>query len=47
VEERILELQERKAALAKIAFSEDDEMPGLEFDEIEYLFGARPEKIAA
>ncbi len=47
VEERILELQERKAALAKIAFSEDDEMPGLEFDEIEYLFGERPEKIAA
>jgi SNF2 family DNA or RNA helicase len=47
VEERILELQERKAALAKIAFSEDDEIPGLEFDEIEYLFGSRPEQIAA
>ncbi len=47
VEERILELQERKAALAKIAFSEEDEIPGLEFDEIEYLFGSRPEAIAA
>lgn len=47
VEERIIELQERKAALAKIAFSEGEDLPGLEFDEIEYLFGRNPEKIAA
>eukprot|EP01037_Dinobryon_pediforme_P001868 gene1868-1898_t len=47
VEERIVELQERKAALAKIAFSEGEDLPTLEFDEIEYLFGRNPEKLAA
>ncbi len=47
VEERIVELQERKAALARIPFSEDDDLPTLEFDEIEYLFGARPQQLAA
>jgi hypothetical protein len=40
-------LQERKAALAKIAFSEGEDLPTLEFDEIEYLFGRKPEKLAA
>ncbi len=47
VEERIIELQERKAALAKIAFSEGEDLPSLEFDEIEFLFGTKPEKLAA
>jgi SNF2 family DNA or RNA helicase len=47
VEERIVELQERKAALAKIAFSDGEDLPSLEFDEIEYLFGRNPEKMAA
>jgi superfamily II DNA or RNA helicase len=47
VEERILELQQRKAELANIAFSEDGELAGLEFDEIEFLFGAKPERQAA
>jgi superfamily II DNA or RNA helicase len=47
VEERIVALQERKAALARIAFSEDDDLPDMDFDEIEYLFGSSQERIAA
>lgn len=47
VEERIVELQERKAALARIPFDEGDELPTLEFDEIEYLFGAKPPQALA
>jgi len=47
VEERIIDMQERKAALAKLAFEEGDDLPQLEFDEIEFLFGGKPEKIAA
>jgi len=39
VEERILELQERKAALATIAFSEEADTVKLEMDDIDYLFG--------
>jgi superfamily II DNA or RNA helicase len=40
VEERILELQERKANLASIAFSEESDVAALEIDDIDYLFGA-------
>jgi superfamily II DNA or RNA helicase len=47
VEERIIDMQERKAALAKLAFEEGEDLPQLEFDEIEYLFGTKPEKMAA
>ena len=47
VEERIIDMQERKAALAKLAFEEGDELPPLEYDEVEFLFGAKPQKIAA
>ena len=47
VEERIIELQERKAVLARIAFDNDEELPNLAFDEIEYLFGSKPQKLAA
>ena len=39
VEERILELQERKASLATIAFSEEADTAKLEMDDIDYLFG--------
>ncbi len=47
VEERIIEMQERKAALAKLAFEDGQDIPHLEFDEIEFLFGARPQAMAA
>lgn len=47
VEERILELQQRKAELADIAFSEAGELSGLDTDDIDYLFGASPERDAA
>jgi SNF2 family DNA or RNA helicase len=47
VEERILELQQRKAELANIAFTEEGDIASLEFDEIEFLFGASPERQAA
>ena len=40
VEERIVELQQRKAELAGIAFGETGELGGLELDDIDYLFGA-------
>ena len=40
VEERINELQQRKAELAGIAFGEHADMSGLEQDDIEYLFGS-------
>ena len=48
VEERILELQERKAALAGIAFSEEGStLPTMDSDDIEFLFGAAPRRLAA
>ena len=48
VEERIVALQERKAALASIALSEDGTaLPPIDEDDIEYLFGAAPERLAA
>ena len=47
VEERIIDMQERKAALAKLAFEDGDEVPPLEYDEIEFLFGTRPDRMAA
>jgi SNF2 family DNA or RNA helicase len=47
VEERILELQERKADLANIAFSEEGDVATLDFDDIDFLFGADPERKAA
>jgi superfamily II DNA or RNA helicase len=39
VEERIVELQERKAALANIALGAESEFAGIELDDIDYLFG--------
>lgn len=48
VEERILELQERKAALASIAFSEEGSaLPAMDSEDIEFLFGAVPSRLAA
>jgi SNF2 family DNA or RNA helicase len=48
VEERIVELQERKAALASLALSEDGiAVPGMDADDIEFLFGAQGDLLAA
>jgi hypothetical protein len=47
VEERILALQQRKAALASIAFSEESDVSALDFDDIEYLFGEQVDRQAA
>ena len=48
VEERILELQERKAALANIAFSDEGPIqPAMAGDDIEFLFGPPQDKLAA
>ena len=47
VEERMLELQLRKAALANIAFMDESEIGMLGFDDIEYLFRADLEREAA
>jgi superfamily II DNA or RNA helicase len=48
VEERILELQERKAALASIAFSEDGvPLPAMDAQDIDFLFGSALDRLAA
>ena len=48
VEERILELQERKAALASIAFGEDGGGLGaMDSEDIDFLFGTSPERLTA
>ncbi|HUB46474.1 MAG TPA: DEAD/DEAH box helicase [Acetobacteraceae bacterium] len=48
VEERILELQERKAALASIAFGDEGSgLAALDSDDIEFLFGTAPRRLAA
>jgi SNF2 family DNA or RNA helicase len=48
VEERIVELQERKALLASLALSDEGmAMPAMDADDIDYLFGAPPNRIAA
>ena len=48
VEERIVELQERKAALASLALSEDGmALPAMDAGDIDYLFGATPDLLAA
>jgi superfamily II DNA or RNA helicase len=46
VEERILELQQRKAELASIAFNESSGGLAFDFNDINFLFGADPEKQA-
>ncbi len=47
VEERILELQERKAELASIAFTEGSDLSALGQDDVDYLFGADADRKAA
>ncbi len=47
VEERILELQERKADLANSAFSDSNELGPLDDDDIAYLFGDEEKRAAA
>ena len=48
VEERIVELQERKAALASIALSEDGmALPAMDTEDIDFLFGVAPDLLAA
>ena len=47
VEERILELQDRKAALANIAFNSESDVAALGFDDIDYLFRADIKQEAA
>jgi SNF2 family DNA or RNA helicase len=48
VEERIVELQERKAALASLALSEDGmALPAMDAEDIDYLFGIAPGRLAA
>jgi superfamily II DNA or RNA helicase len=48
VEERIVELQERKAALANLALSEDGmALPAMDAEDIDYLFGVTPGRMAA
>jgi SNF2 family DNA or RNA helicase len=41
VEDRIVELQQRKADLANIALGDETELAGLEVDDVEFLFGNR------
>jgi SNF2 family DNA or RNA helicase len=48
VEERILDLQERKAALASLAFGgEAAGAPAMDAGDVEYLFGAEGDALAA
>lgn len=48
VEERILELQERKAALATLALGDDGtSLPAMDTGDIDYLFGVTPDLLAA
>jgi superfamily II DNA or RNA helicase len=48
VEERIVELQERKAALASLALSEEGmALPGMDAEDIDFLFGVAPDRLAA
>ena len=47
VEERILELQQRKADLAEVAFSEGGELAGLAEDDVDFLFGVEADRKAA
>ena len=47
VEDRIVELQQRKAHLASIALSEEAQNAALEVDDLEFLFGDIEERKAA
>jgi hypothetical protein len=48
IEERIVELEERKAALAGIALSDDGMvLPPMDADDIDFLFGVDADQMAA
>ncbi len=47
VEDRIVELQQRKADLANIALGEDGELAAVEIDDVEFLFGPVEDRLAA
>ena len=47
VEDRIVELQQRKADLANIALSEEGDLSGIQIDDVEFLFGGTSELLAA
>lgn len=47
IEEKMVELQARKAALAAITLGGGDDVPALEFDDIDYLFGPGLDKQVA
>jgi len=48
VEERIVELQERKADLARLALTEDGMvLPSMDAEDIDFLFGTTPDLLAA
>jgi len=47
VEERIVELQQRKAQLANIALGEEGDITGVEIDDLEFLFGVPEARLAA
>ncbi len=47
VEDRIVELQQRKAHLANIALSEEGDLAGIEIDDLEFLFAAPETRLAA
>jgi superfamily II DNA or RNA helicase len=44
VEDRIVELQRRKAGLANIALNVEQNFAGLEIDDVDFLFGSRSEQ---
>ena len=47
VEDRIVELQERKAHLANIALGEEGDITGVEIDDLEFLFAPPEDRLAA
>jgi SNF2 family DNA or RNA helicase len=48
VEERIVELQERKSALASLALTQEGmALPAMDAEDIDYLFGMAPGRLAA
>jgi len=47
VEDRIVELQQRKADLANVALTEDGDLAAIELDDVEFLFGMGEERLAA
>ena len=48
MEERIVELQERKATLANLALTDEGVvLPAMDAEDIDFLFGAVPDRLAA